>query len=102
MIQLQPNVVLEEEHPTAATPEPKEEEKAPPPDTEEALEVDVEAWMHKIRSGWTLASATGTSIGELYLIVSVCVCVCMYVRVCVCVCVGREDEGFVRNYLYVS
>ncbi|XP_063888379.1 mucin-2-like isoform X2 [Scylla paramamosain] len=65
--QQQQNVVLEEERVAATTPEPEEEEK-PPTETVEAVEVDMKAWMQKIRSGWTLASATGISIGELYLI----------------------------------
>ena len=64
-------MVLEEERVAATTPEPEEEEKPPSTETVETVEVDMKAWMQKIRSGWTLASATGISIGELYLIVSV-------------------------------
>ncbi|MPC33376.1 Protein cramped-like [Portunus trituberculatus] len=66
--QQQQSVVLEEERVTATTPEPEEEEKPPSTETVEAVEVDMKAWMQKIRNGWTLASATGISIGELYLI----------------------------------
>lgn len=54
----------------AATPEPEEEEKAPAAETNVTPEVDMEVWMQRIRSGWTLASAAGVTIGELYLIVS--------------------------------
>lgn len=53
-----------------ATPEPEEEEKAPAAEAEVTPEVDMEVWMQRIRSGWTLASATGITVGELYLIVS--------------------------------
>lgn len=54
----------------AATPEPEEEEKTPATETEVAPEVDMEVWMQRIRSGWTLTTAAGITIGELYLIVS--------------------------------
>lgn len=53
----------------AATPEP-EEEKAQAAETNVAAQVNMEVWMQRIRSGWTLASAAGITVGELYLIVS--------------------------------
>lgn len=71
MTHQQQSTAVEEERGMTATPEPEEEEKAPAGETEVTKpEVDMEVWMQRIRNGWTLTTAAGITIGELYLIVS--------------------------------